>query len=302
MVQARKIHEWRNHAQGVYALANGRFPNTILSGSGDRFVAEWNMESLLPEAFSVKMEQSVYAVKCIVEKQMLTVGTSAGNLHVIDLSAKTELKNLELHEKGIFDLVYLRDAELLISFGGDGLMAVWDINSWELKLQFLLGDGKLRRGRLNKDESLLAVACGDGSIRIFETAFFNELYTFEAHESGVNSLAWHPTKPLLISGGKDAHLRFWNTDDGFAEVRSIPAHNFAIYDIVFSPDAQFCATASRDKTIKIWDASSFDKPLRIDRKTHASHSHSVNALLWSDFDGRLYSAGDDRSIMVWELS
>ena len=37
-------------------------------------------------------------------------------------------------------------------------------------------------------------------------------------------------------------------------IKSIPAHNYAIYDIVFSPNAKLFATASRDKTVKIWDA------------------------------------------------
>lgn len=286
---------------GIYTLVRGREKNRILSGAGDKFIAEWNSESLLPESFSVKMEQSVYALKYIAQKELLLIGTSLGNLHVIDLAKKEEIKNLELHQKGIFDLQYHEKHQLAISMGGDGLMAVWDVNTWELKLQFPLCHEKLRKARFNEDQSLLAVACGDGRVRIFETAFFNEIHSIEAHKEGANSVAWHPKKPLLLSGGKDAYLRFWNIDKAFEKVREIPAHNFAIYNIVFSPDGKYCATGSRDKTIKIWDAASFDQPLRIDRKGLQGHSHSVNTLYWSKDDGRLYSGGDDRAIMVWEL-
>jgi len=81
----------------------------------------------------------------------------------------------------------------------------------------------------------------------------------------------------------------------------IPAHNYAIYSIVFSPNKKYFATASRDKTIKIWNAEILELLVRIDKKNFDGHTHSVNKLLWSDYKNYLISAGDDRAIMVWEI-
>jgi len=85
-------------------------------------------------------------------------------------------------------------------------------------------------------------------------------------------------------------------------VKSIPAHNWAIYDIVFNPDATLFATASRDKTIKIWDAITYQLLKRITKENLNAHTYSVNKLLWSTYNNYLVSAGDDRTIVVREVT
>jgi len=136
---------------------------------------------------------------------------------------------------------------------------------------------------------------------------FNELHTLPAHQvaaapgvdasaTGATALALHPQKPVLVSGGKDGHLRTWRTDQGFGALLELPAHKASIYRIAFSPDGNLMATASRDKTAKLWDASTLAPVGRLDRSA-GGHTHSVNALLWCG--ATLITAGDDRRILAW---
>jgi len=301
-IQVKKIQELKGHAMGIYSISAGSALDTVFTGSADRMVAEWNIKSRLPEAFSVKLDNPVYSVKFFKSKSLLLVGTSTGNLHVIDILQKKELKNFSLHKMAIFDIMVNEANGHVITLGGDGLMAVWDSADWRLLLQLPLSVEKLRKGRFNSDCSKIALGGRDGYLRVFETEFYNEIFSVKAHEDGVNSVAWHPNGKHLISGGKDAYLRIWSVEKGFEMIKEIPAHNFAIYSIAFSPDGKFCATASRDKTIKIWDAETFDMPVRIDRKSHHGHLNSVNDLYWSDSDALLCSVGDDKSLMLWQIS
>ena len=59
-------------------------------------------------------------------------------------------------------------------------------------------------------------------------------------------------------------------------------------------------TASRDKTIKIWDAFSADVLKRIERKD-GGHSHAVNDL-WKKDEMNFVSTGDDKRIIWWEMN
>jgi WD40 repeat protein len=96
-------------------------------------------------------------------------------------------------------------------------------------------------------------------------------------------------------------LNIWQTDN-YELIKSIPAHNWAIYDIVFNPDTTLFATASRDKTIKIWDAKTYQLLHRITKENNEAHTHSVNKLLWSTYNNYLVSVGDDRVVMVREIN
>ena len=62
------------------------------------------------------------------------------------------------------------------------------------------------------------------------------------------------------------------------------------------------ATASRDKTMKIWDANNFKLLKVIDTVRNGGHINSVNTLRWSKYNNWLISGSDDRSIIIWEIT
>lgn len=300
MIYTQHIGKLTGHAAPIYALEKGRKPNTIFSGGGDNIVAEWNIETMEPEKFQVKLNFTVYSICHIPEKNLLLIGNAVGGIHVIDLEQKAEIRYFTVQKKSIFSLKYSSITGHFYALSAGGVMTVWQLDGFKLLRTLPLCDGKLRDLAFNEGHKLIAIACGDARIRIFDTEFYNELYTLEGHELSVNAVAFHPSKKLLISGGRDAYIRFYNVENGFELVRSIPAHNFAIYSLAFSPDGKYMASASRDKTLKIWSATDFDTPVRLDYKNEG-HRHSVNALFWSDFEDTLISTGDDKTLRTWKI-
>jgi WD40 repeat protein len=298
VTQVKKVRELSGHAGPIYAFSEGRSAGRLLTGSGDRFVAEWDLAQGVASPFSVKMEDPVFAVHCMINTGILLIGTGNGNLHIIDLKAGKEVKNLKVHSKGIFSILPVPEEQMVIVAGGDGLLSVWSTEDWRLLRHFQVSANKLRH--LMRDANHLYVCDSDGYMRVFDIPWLNELHQFEAHEGGCYHSVKHPTKPLIVSGGKDGHLRFWHTEENWREVRSIPAHNYGIYSIVFSPDKRFAASASRDKSIKIWHADTFEPAARLVRPQFPMHTHSINWLWWHP-DGTLISGGDDRKIMLWSV-
>lgn len=295
-ISVHKRNTFAGHNGAVYALAAGA--ELVFSGSSDCFVAGWNPAQPARPVFTARFPSPVYAIRFLGDKNLLLAGTGSGSLHAISLEKKEELKILQLHSAQVFDIAYSPVNRMLITAGADGQISFSGEDFSFIKAGRITGR-KVRSLALSPDEKRLAVACGDGNIRIFSLPEAEEIISFPAHELSANALAWHPEGKYLLSGGRDAFLKAWDTENGFTCITSIPAHNYAIYKIVFSPDTRLFATASRDKTVKLWDAETVGFLLRVNKEQFDAHVNSVNTLLWNSQG--LFSAGDDRSLLQWDI-
>lgn len=290
-----KKQEISGHSAAIYScVVHGNF---IYSASGDKFVARWKIDEGIQDQFAIRFEQAVYAIE-LIDDQYLIAGLSNGDFHVIDLNKREEFKFFQQHTVAIFEIKYNRYKKQLYVTDADGNLSVWS-KDFQLDLYLPLNCGKIRKIAIEKEGEFIALACQDGSFRILETNFFNELHTVQAHNLGCTSVLFDPNDPsVLLTGGKDAHLKKWNwrTEEC---LQSIPAHNFAIYDIVAQcvSDAAF-VTASRDKNIKVWrnDLTIIE---RLDAR-QGGHKHSVNRVVSLD-DRSFLSCSDDKKMIIWHV-
>ncbi len=290
------------HASAVYCLIKGTDSGHIYSGSSDGIVAMWDSIAGEPLPFSIKVGRPVFSLELWPEKSLLFIGQSEGGIHVIDLDARKELRNLQYSRKGIFKIRLLERLNIIIALGGEGNLAVIDAEDLSLKIDIPLSANKLRCVAVSSDEAHLFVGGSDGYIRVLDTAYFNDCGAISAHEGGVYALAWLGDS-ILVSGGRDGHLRFWKVN-GFELIQenAIPAHNYAIYDVAVASDRRYFATASRDKTVKIWNVEDLKSPIRLSRIEQNGHTHSVNSVLWMSDLNEVLSAGDDKQIIAWQIS
>jgi WD40 repeat protein len=171
---------------------------------------------------------------------------------------------------------------------------------WKVELvrQIPLCEEKLRDLALSPTGDRVAVACGDGTIRELEPTLLNETMRMELHQGGASCVCYHPTKPVLISGGKDGQLRFWHTHEGGRQIHAIPAHKGSIYTATINPTGNWLATVGRDSLLKVWDANTLDPVFRTERDQNG-HTHSVNSAIW--LGNSLFTSSDDRNIKEFKL-
>jgi WD repeat-containing protein 61 len=300
-IKVEKKNAFTGHNGSVYTLDTGDEPHLIFSGSSDRIVTRWNLDTQLNENFAAQFPAIIYAICYIPEKKLLLVGTSAGNIHILDLVKMQEIKILKHHTGPVFSIRYSLETGCFYSTGGDGNFASCSLEQLSLvKLKKLCFE-KVRSIDFNYITSEIAVASGDCQVRIFDLHTLDEKNAIIAHGLSANTVRFSPDGKILLTGGRDAHLNAWDTNS-YTPITSIPAHNYALYDIVFRPDGKLFATASRDSTIKIWDAATFEVLIRINKEKHMGHKNSVNKLIWSTYNNYLISTGDDRAIIIWEIS
>ena len=74
-------------------------------------------------------------------------------------------------------------------------------------------------------------------------------------------------------------------------------HELAVLTVVVSPDSNYVATGSRDKSVKLWELSTGREV-----RSFLGHSASVNQLDFSSDGKHLISANGDASIKIWEVA
>lgn len=287
---------YSGHRGGVYALAKDP-QGSFLSVGSDGTVVCWRPDQGTVGTAVAQLPRPVFSLA--QRGSVVVAGLDDGSLHVLDTAARSETRNMTLHAKGVFACCWTDDGSRLLSIGGEGSRAVWHWPNMELVRQIPLSDAKLRGVAVSPDGHWLAISASDGRVHVLDTAHHNELITLDAHAGGAYGLAFHPTKPVLLTGGRDGKLCAWKMEGQWTRVLEVAAHQGSIYSMVFSPDGSRLATASRDKTIKVWDAASLAPLMKLDRST-GGHTHSVNALAWLD-DRSLVSAGDDKRVLQWSL-
>src|SRR5690625_1489095 len=299
-VNVKKIAKLTGHTDPIYALDKGTEEHRIYSAGADKVIAQWNLETLRHDKSIATFPSALYSICHIPEKQLLLGGTSNGQVYILDLAGKERIRILENHSSQVFNIRYSLETNRVFTVGGDGMLMVYSLDDFALIKMEKLCDEIVRDIDFNYVSSEIAVGSGDGSIRVFDLETLKEKKVFIGHERSSNVVRFSPDGRFLLTGGRDAHLNIWQVGN-YELVKSIPAHEWAIYDIVFSPDSNLFATASRDKTVKVWDNNTYELLKVLDNENYNGHQFSVNKLIWHTYKNYLISAGDDRSIILWEI-
>jgi WD40 repeat protein len=67
--------------------------------------------------------------------------------------------------------------------------------------------------------------------------------------------------------------------------------------VAFSPDGRRLASASEDKTVRVWDAATGQQVLAL-----RGHTGAVSCVAFSPDGRRLASASEDKTVRVWDAA
>lgn len=263
----------------------------LYSASSDRFVVRWDLESGEQTSFVVQCSSAPYSV--FVANNCLWIGLSTGDIHIIDIEQKKEVKFIKQHQSGVFHIGAIPNSDLVLSSDADGMVNVWRMDDFSLLMSIPFNEGKIRRLIPSKDGKLVFVPTQNGKIHVLETTGFNEIAELRGHELGTISLHYDENESKIFSVGKDGKLKIWSWPEGKME-KSLPVHYETIYEIGDFRNAFI--TVSRDKSIKVWDKKTLEILQKISSK-EKGHTHSINGLIHLK-DGFI-TFSDDKKLKRW---
>jgi len=298
-VQVEKLHTLTGHRDCVYTVVAGNSDSQFFSGGGDGMIVHWDLNHPEEGELIARLPNSIYALCCIENSDLIVAGHNYEGIHILDWQRKKEISSLKLTTAAIFDMVAVGN-DLLIATG-EGALIIVDINQLLIKKKLAVSEKSARVLAINPIQGEVAVGFSDHYIRIFSLDTYSLKYEFKAHHNSVFALNYTSDYKFLISGARDARLKAWDVISGYKQTAEVAAHLFTINHLVFSPSGEYFATASMDKSIKIWKADELKLLKVIDKGRHAGHGTSVNKLLWTSHNHQLVSASDDRTISVWDI-
>lgn len=144
-----------------------------------------------------------------------------------------------------------------------GEVWVWSVEkgnvlkTFKTKEEVNAGDPTTSAGgvAISSDNKLVAVAIGDGRVRVLDLSADRELPA-RKHDAWVWRVAFSPDGSRLATAGGDRLVRVWNTTTG-EQLHALAFNSAQINAVTFSPDGRRIAAASGTSQtsgdVKIWD-------------------------------------------------
>ncbi len=164
--------------------------------------------------------------------------------------------------------------EKTLAVGGYQEVLLWDLQ--DAKLAKRIGTGQLT-GLVHAVAFVdggKALAVGDGvphqsgAVTIFNVETGEPTASFDQPKRVVCCLAVSPDgklpdRKLLVAGDADSRVHVWDLATGKL-VKTLDAHNGWVLGVAISADGKRLATASADRTLRIWDVDSWEQTVRYD--------------------------------------
>ena len=249
--------------------------------------------------------------------QWLATASRDGTVQLWNLQDYSDARQLTDHEGYVYNANFSSDGQWLATASRDGTARLWNLQDDSSKV--LAGHSQdVYNASFHPSEPLVATASLDGTTRLWDFQG-NTLEVFEISarkdkdcdpqdkdpDAGQTyDASFSPIQSWLATASRDGCVRVWDYLRGkLVDVLKVPAQNGyrgvssvnPVYDIDFSPDGQWLATASRDGGVQLWDFNKAAfKPL-------PGLQGEVNSVDFRSDGKMLATTSEEKVVTLWNL-
>ncbi|MCC5644003.1 WD40 repeat domain-containing protein [Nostoc sp. CHAB 5824] len=299
ITKGRERNRLEGHNGSVNSVSFSPDGKTLASGSGDKTIKLWNVETGQLIRTLTGHNNAVVSVSFSPDGKTLASG-SGNTSHSSSSGDKTiKLWNVETgqlirtltgHNNTVNSVSFSPDGKTLVSGSDDDTIKFWDVKT-----------GKLTRTLKEPVASVSFSPDGktlvSGSIETIKLWNVNTgkvIRILKGRDDAIASVSFSPDGKTLASGGWDKTIKLWDVKTG-KKIYTLEGHDYSVTSVSFSPDGKTLASSSWDKTIKLWNVKTGNEI-----RTLKGHNNRVSSVSFSP-DGKTLASGSwDKTIKLWE--
>jgi len=180
-----------------------------------------------------------------------------GQVRLWSVAEKKEALTFGDHTDIVNSVAFSPDGKLLATASADKLLKIWEASSGKL-LQTLRDHADMVLGVAFHPNGKFLLSCSnDKSVKVWDTTSWRRIYSVSAHDEPVTGVAFVSGGGQFFTISTDRLAKQWNFGaENSGHVRNLGGHGGSVWGLTVSPDGQLLATASGDKTIKLWSVGS----------------------------------------------
>jgi WD40 repeat protein len=284
------------YSSNVMTVAISRDAKTLASGSNDKTIKLWNLDSGEEIRIFKGHTSGITQVNFSPDGRILASSSSDKTIKLWNLASGQEIRTLRGHSDEVTDIAFSPDSKMLASSSGDKTIKLWNLSNGE-EIGTLRGHAnKVWSVGFSPDGKILATGSGDKTIKLWNVANGEEIRTLKGHTDTVNHLAFSADSKTLASASSDKTIKLWNMPNG-QNIQTLRGHSDALWTVAYSFDTTMVASAGSDRTVKLWNPFSGEEI-----RTLEGHNNRIWSIAFSPNGKTLASGSEDGTIKVWRVT
>jgi NACHT domain- and WD repeat-containing protein len=254
-----RLKKLKGHTDRIWSVAissNGKF---AASGSDDKTVRIWNLES--KEEIKCLKGHSRWVQALAFNNSCKVLASSGGDGKIILWNVSGDsvepLVQLLGHDDSVLSLCFSADDKYLLSGSRDQSVRIWNVHSKFSVNEIDSHSDRITCAAFSTDGRILVTGSNDQTVRLWDTGSGKPVKSALNVGTSISSIKISTDNKFILVGTDSGEIVVAELNT-LSVIERLKIHTSRVYSIDISGDSKLAISASQDGEIKLWHLKTFE--------------------------------------------